>query len=657
MIQFRYMTFTFLILISLQKSKNGAQSTSTDEESNRQERSEIDLNKPYVPDLNELYVPEHSSTIISSPSISFIGDSSSKHSTPQQFSSVRFRQRKSPFEYKDSKDAQRKREAMQQLKDQGEAAYRAYLDKKNEQQRIRRNMKKIFGDEKRLGDKLPINDKTIKQARKNIREGKATEEEYQIIQRRKKIEAKTRKKNPRIQQKKGQDISSIRERVRKGIAEPHELDKVLKMQERDRLYQHKRYLRKKTETSASKLSNLQPSNDLVKRTNERPAPKFDIDLNKSPPREDAEKEQELEPLLGIELSSSQDPKSTSLKPRKRPYKYYPRKQAHELSQNKKSIKYRIHREKLRNSENQDALIFHLEKQRERMIPFLEKYRKETKELGYSNRPDAIKKSQLRKKPGRDMESTNVQEKKRAKLDIDLNEPYVEEQISENERTPSASENAIIHDHLPAPQKEGDVEAQLTKRPYVYRPRKSLEELSQNKKAIKREGSSINGHDKSLKKGLSIDLNEDYVPGNSPESSPSRTEQARSSTPIIEQPQTLKGKKYIYIPRKTENQYSQSEAAQISRKMMKFLRENDKDGHQKYLAKERILIAGSRSMPKNYDLKANLIKRTEERRASEVFDKDLKVHYLPSETEIAKSGHSKLPVKKTKVINQFESTAV
>jgi len=254
MIQFRYMTFTFLILISLQKSKNGAQSTSTDEESNRQERSEIDLNKPYVPDLNELYVPEHSSTIISSPSISFIGDSSSKHSTPQQFSSVRFRQRKSPFEYKDSKDAQRKREAMQQLKDQGEAAYRAYLDKKNEQQRIRRNMKKIFGDEKRLGDKLPINDKTIKQARKNIREGKATEEEYQIIQRRKKIEAKTRKKNPRIQQKKGQDISSIRERVRKGIAEPHELDKVLKMQERDRLYQHKRYLRKKTETSASKLS-------------------------------------------------------------------------------------------------------------------------------------------------------------------------------------------------------------------------------------------------------------------------------------------------------------------------------------------------------------------------------------------------------------------
>jgi len=142
---------------------------------------------------------------------------------------------------------------------------------------------------------------------------------------------------------------------------------------------------------------LQPSNDLVKRTNERPAPKFDIDLNKSPPREDAEKEQELEPLLGIELSSSQDPKSTSLKPRKRPYKYYPRKQAHELSQNKKSIKYRIHREKLRNSENQDALIFHLEKQRERMIPFLEKYRKETKELGYSNRPDAIKKSQLRKK--------------------------------------------------------------------------------------------------------------------------------------------------------------------------------------------------------------------------------------------------------------------
>jgi len=112
-----------------------------------------------------------------------------------------------------------------------------------------------------------------------------------------------------------------------------------------------------------------------------------------------------------------------------------------------------------------------------------------------------------------------------------------------------------------------------------------------------EGSSINGHDKSLKKGLSIDLNEDYVPGNSPESSPSRTEQARSSTPIIEQPQTLKGKKYIYIPRKTENQYSQSEAAQISRKMMKFLRENDKDGHQKYLAKERVRLAKVREKDK------------------------------------------------------------
>jgi hypothetical protein len=142
---------------------------------------------------------------------------------------------------------------------------------------------------------------------------------------------------------------------------------------------------------------LQPSNDLVKRTNERPVPKFDIDLNKSPPREDVEKEQEIVSLLGIGQSSSQDPKSSSLRPRTRPYKYYPRKQAHELSQNKKSIKYRIHREKLRNSENQDALIFRLEKQRERMIPLLEKYRKETKELGYSNRPDVIKKSQLRKK--------------------------------------------------------------------------------------------------------------------------------------------------------------------------------------------------------------------------------------------------------------------
>lgn len=63
-----------------------------------------------------------------------------------------------------------------------------------------------------------------------------------------------------------------------------------------------------------------------------------------------------------------------------------------------------------------------------------------------------------------------------------------------------------------------------------------------------------------------------------------------------------------------------------------------------------MIVGLWSMLKNYDLKVNLIKRIEEWRVSEVFDKDLKVYYLFFEIEIVKSGYLKLLVKKMKVIN-------
>ncbi|PWN32940.1 uncharacterized protein FA14DRAFT_191994 [Meira miltonrushii] len=134
-------------------------------------------------------------------------------------------------------------------------------------------------------------------------------------------------------------------------------------------------------------------NIFVKRTNSEETPRLHLDLNKSPPREPSPPENDgADPLM----PTSQGDVLTSLKPR-RPYVYYPRKQLHELSTNKKAIKARLAREKLREGKNENALSLSLEKQRARMEPRMERYRKETKELGYSNRPFTLKKRRIREK--------------------------------------------------------------------------------------------------------------------------------------------------------------------------------------------------------------------------------------------------------------------
>lgn len=149
-----------------------------------------------------------------------------------------------------------------------------------------------------------------------------------------------------------------------------------------------------------------------------------------------------------------------------------------------------------------------------------------------------------------------------------------------------------------------------------------------------------------------------MPGNSSESSPSRTEQPRSSSPI-----TLKRKIYVYTPRKTENQYSQVESAEISRKRMKVLRENDKEGHEKFLAKERVRLAKVREKDKeitkqygrsmrtqDYKLKearANVKKGTANEEEKELVEKKNK-YFKEYRASMKKAGIS---IKSNKLMNE------
>lgn len=144
---------------------------------------------------------------------------------------------------------------------------------------------------------------------------------------------------------------------------------------------------------AHNVTGWQSSIILVKRAHEDSAPRLLLDLNKSPPREDTPTEREQ---AATPMPTSHEATPTALRPR-RPYVYYPRKQAHELSMSKKAIKSRIAREKIRESRNESVLINYLEKQRMRMEPTMEKYRNETKELGYSTRPFTIKNREIRNK--------------------------------------------------------------------------------------------------------------------------------------------------------------------------------------------------------------------------------------------------------------------
>jgi len=214
MIQSQYLTFALLILTSFisltsaQTSSNEARSTSVDKESNKQERIDIDLNKPYI--------PEHSSTAISSPSASFNGESVSRHST---------------------------KKTQQLLRDQGETIHLAYSDNNTKK-------RKIFGDERQFKPKVSLSsNERIRIARKNVREGKATEEDHFIVEKRKKIEQKSRKNHPETQKKIMQRETLQRERVRKGIATPHEVNKFRTRQAQDRLNHKKRYYRLKAKTS------------------------------------------------------------------------------------------------------------------------------------------------------------------------------------------------------------------------------------------------------------------------------------------------------------------------------------------------------------------------------------------------------------------------
>ncbi|PWN32942.1 uncharacterized protein FA14DRAFT_157633 [Meira miltonrushii] len=106
-----------------------------------------------------------------------------------------------------------------------------------------------------------------------------------------------------------------------------------------------------------------------------------------------------------------------------------------------------------------------------------------------------------------------------------------------------------------------------------------------------EDSSSNRHHSSPKKGLDIDLNEEYVPSHSSfSSSPLAEQQGGLTNPPVLQAKLSKDQEYVYRPRKAESQYSQNPAAVLTRKRMQFMRENNKEALDTYLQRERKRLA-------------------------------------------------------------------
>lgn len=87
-----------------------------------------------------------------------------------------------------------------------------------------------------------------------------------------------------------------------------------------------------------------------------------------------------------------------------------------------------------------------------------------------------------------------------------------------------------------------------------------------------------------KRGLDIDLNQEYVPDNSSPNSIPHAERQHSYNPLKEQ------RPYIYRKRKAESEYSQNPNTKRSRERMEYMRKNDKEAFDAYRKGEKERLA-------------------------------------------------------------------
>lgn len=260
MVQSCRMIFSVLIMLSSWMSITGAVDSENDHEqirnkpihsnfekqhADKQARIDIDLNKPYIPEYSSARSSNDEHNLPSD----LVKDTATGRTAPT--SSNVYKPRKAPSEYVQTRRAKRQREQMQMLRDQGGGLYRAHLDRKNRLKRERREKIESGKDKEPFPKGVRMDGERIKQARKRVREGNATEVDHFIVDKRRKIEAQSRKLKPRIRKNRIPYGTILREKVRTGIASPHESERVRKMQLRDREYQKKRYHLKKDPKNVS----------------------------------------------------------------------------------------------------------------------------------------------------------------------------------------------------------------------------------------------------------------------------------------------------------------------------------------------------------------------------------------------------------------------
>ncbi|PWN32939.1 uncharacterized protein FA14DRAFT_181607 [Meira miltonrushii] len=188
----------------------------------RQAGLELDLNEPYIPEDSSAQSSGAERDFLSTSVMNtVIGPSAATATVP-------YHPRKAPSEYVQTRRAKRQREAI-----------------KNERRRERAVKLKLSNIKEPIPERVRMNGERIKEARKRVREGNGTEEDHFIVEKRKKTETQSRKLKPRIRKNRIQYGSIVRDKVRKGIATPHEADRVQKLRARDREYQKKRYHMKK----------------------------------------------------------------------------------------------------------------------------------------------------------------------------------------------------------------------------------------------------------------------------------------------------------------------------------------------------------------------------------------------------------------------------
>lgn len=130
-------------------------------------------------------------------------------------------------------------------------------------------------------------------------------------------------------------------------------------------------------------------------------------------------------------------------------------------------------------------------------------------------------------------------------------------------------------------------------------------------------SNMSGHRIPRKKGLDIDLNQEYIPSHySSNSSSLAGQQGGSDNPAVAQPRSSKHQEYVYRPRKAESQYSQKPSALHTRKRMQFIRENDKESLDAYLEREKKRLAQSNQTEKRLTRQHGVSMRTNDRKLKE-----------------------------------------